>query len=69
MLSEKPDGKMAKAGLLTPAVVCKQHGTTLKALSEATKQSRQTLDNWFKYKPELFRICIYGVLYSQDKEG
>jgi len=33
---------------------------SLKQVSEITGQSMQTLDNWSKHKPDLFRIVLIG---------
>lgn len=34
---------------------------SLKQVSQKTKQSEQTLINWYKNKPELFEIVCKGV--------
>ena len=42
---------------------CKQQGLkSLKQVEELTGQSRQTLLNWHKYKPQLFRVVVAGAL-------
>ncbi len=51
----------------TPAKRCKEIGLNgLKEVIEATGQSQQCLDNWFKNKPELFEIIIKGVLFEKN---
>lgn len=35
---------------------------SLAVVAELTQQSPQTLDNWHKNKPELFRIVLLGCL-------
>jgi len=65
MLSEKSDSKMAKAGFIlqSPAQYAKQEGLkSLKQACELTGQSGQTLNNWHKYKPGLFKVVIAGCV-------
>ena len=57
---------------MTPSQTAKHHGC--KSLAEAarvTKQSEQTLFNWYKNKPELFEVvCIgAGQLAKQKQLG
>lgn len=48
---------------MTPSKRAKQIGATnLKQVAEATKQSTQTLSNWFYDKPELFEIVVIGTI-------
>lgn len=52
---------------MTPAKRCKQLGLSgLSEVCEATKQSPQCLDNWFKNKPELFDIVVKGVVLDKN---
>lgn len=45
----------------TPAEQAKAEGLkNLSVVSEMTGQSLQTLSNWAKHKPELFRIVLLG---------
>tara|TARA_R110002020_G_scaffold171078_1_gene361028 strand:- start:65 stop:241 length:177 start_codon:yes stop_codon:yes gene_type:complete len=54
---------------MKPSEICKQHGLTLKQLSEELGQSksgrpivsRQTLINWHRKKPVLFLAVVRGV--------
>lgn len=68
MLSEKADGKMAKAGLLnTPSRYVKSRGLkSISQISNETGVSAQTLDNWFKNKRDLFDVVVDGMLMRQD---
>lgn len=46
---------------MTPAEQAKEAGLKdLSQVSRMTKQSRQTLYNWHKNKPELFKIILIG---------
>ena len=42
----------------------KQYGLRLVDIIEITKVSRQTLLNWHKNKPELFKIVVKGCTNS-----
>lgn len=37
----------------------------IKTVSELTKTSHQTLNNWMKHKPELLKIVLIGVKNSK----
>ena len=41
---------------------------SLAEVSEMTKQSTQTLNNWFNHKPELFEVVIAGCQSISKKE-
>jgi len=56
MLSEKADGKMAKAGHI------------LQSPSEETGQSRQTLQNWHRNKPDLFKVVVRGSYENKNSK-
>ena len=48
---------------MTPAQTIKHHGLkSLTQVSELTGQSAQTLINWHKHKPQLFKIVILGCI-------
>lgn len=47
---------------LTPSQHCKAHGFNLADLSKASGLSRQTLINWHKSRPEVFRLLVLGVV-------
>ena len=38
---------------------------SMKWVHEETGISRQTLDNWFKHRPEIFRLIIVGLRAEQ----
>lgn len=63
MLSEKADGKMSKAGYLlgTPSEHCKQYGLTLAEVSRRSGLSVQTLINWHRSRPAVFRLIVIGA--------
>lgn len=54
---------------MKPSEICKQHGLTLKDVSERLGQSKtghplvsqQTLINWHNNKPALFEVVVLGV--------
>lgn len=55
---------------MTPAKYVKSKGlSSLKEISELTKQSPETLRNWHKSKPELFEIVILGCKAKLNIEG
>ncbi len=62
MLNEKADGKMAKAGLIpSPAQQAKAAGIkNLSHVSHLTGVSLQTLSNWHRNKPDLFKLILQG---------
>ena len=48
---------------MTPSKQAKELGlNSLTQISELTKQSPQTLINWFNNKPELFEIVLLGCI-------
>jgi uncharacterized protein YidB (DUF937 family) len=50
---------------MTPAQTAKALGCqSLTQISKATGVSLQTLSNWHKHKPELFRIVCIGVKHE-----
>ena len=51
----KPHEQAKKAGL-----------SSLAELSEITKVSIQTLNNWSKNKPVLFKVVVYGAKAFKD---
>ena len=64
-LSSKHDVEMAKAGhiLQSPSKYCIAQGLAgLHVVIEETGQSRQTLQNWHKNKPDLFRVVVKGCI-------
>lgn len=53
--------------IMTPSQQCKQAG--LKSLAELvriTDVSEQTLINWHKNKPKLFKVVIAGAVVCRD---
>lgn len=52
----------------TVADHCKKAGITVKDVLRETQQSRQTLANWLRCKPELFKIVLIGVAAKLDQE-
>jgi hypothetical protein len=60
-----------------PSEQCKQYGLNLKQLSEALGEaktghpivSKQTLINWHRNKPELFKAVLIGVVVILAYEG
>ena len=42
---------------------------SLTQVSELTKQSPQTLINWFNDKPELFEVVLLGCLYKIEQSA
>jgi len=52
---------------MTPAQQAKSEGLkSLSQVSEMTGQSLQTLGNWSKNKPELFKIVLAGCKKTVD---
>jgi len=45
---------------MKPSEVCKQHGLTLKEVSEIAETSQANLINWHRDRPELFRAVVFG---------
>jgi len=71
MLSEKADGKMAKAGhiLQSPSEYCIAQGLAgLHVVIEETGQSRQTLQNWHRNKPDLFKVVVRGSYENKNSK-
>jgi len=55
---------------MTPSKRAKELGCkSLAQVANKTKQSEQTLINWFKNKPDLFKFVCLGVSYEFIKEG
>ena len=55
---------------LTPSQQAKAEGLkSLSQVSELTGQSLQTLSNWAKDKPELFKIVLLGCVSAVSMEG
>ena len=56
--------------MTTPAQQAKRAGLdSLEQVARATGQSPQTLSNWAKNKPELFRVVLQGCLVANlDRE-
>lgn len=55
---------------MTPSKRAKQLGAkSLNQVAEETRQSLQTLSNWFYNKPELFDVVVIGVVkITGDKQ-
>lgn len=52
----------------TPSQYLKENGIKgIKELSEISQVSRQTLGNWYREKPELFRLLMMGAKAHKDK--
>jgi hypothetical protein len=52
---------------MTPSEQAKNAGLpSLAAVTELTGTSPQTLSNWQKYKPELFKTVLAGCVYLRD---
>jgi len=52
---------------MKPHLQCKAAGLkSLVELSEITKVSIQTLNNWSKNKPTLFKIVVFGAKILKD---
>jgi phage-related tail protein len=43
----------------------RQFGLTLKSLHEYSGQSKQTLGNWYKKKPELIKALVKAYKYDE----
>lgn len=55
--------------VMTPSQQAKAAGlTSLAEACEMTGQSAQTLDNWHKHKPELFKMVILGCAVSKQRQ-
>lgn len=53
--------------IMTPSQQIKSAGlSSLNEVAEITKQSPQTLSNWAKNKPELFKVVIAGCLALKE---
>ena len=54
-----------------PSELCKEAGlSSLNQLAEITGESVQTLNNWHKNKPKLFKVVIAGaVAILRDNAG
>lgn len=53
---------------MKPSEYVKSKGLrSLVQISETTRISKQTLQNWFKNKPRLFKTVVYGVIYQMEK--
>ena len=46
---------------MKPSEICKSAGFTLAEVSKTTSVSIQTLNNWHKNKPALFKTIVAGV--------
>jgi hypothetical protein len=71
MTRPAPDG-IRQGVNMTPSQTAKHHGCkSLAEVARVTKQSEQTLFNWYKSKPELFKVvCIgAGQLAKQKQLG
>ena len=52
---------------MTPSQQCKSAGLdSLAQVSKMTGVSAQTLSNWHKDKPDLFKVVILGCIGSQS---
>tara|TARA_R100001480_G_scaffold1874_2_gene5959 strand:+ start:792 stop:989 length:198 start_codon:yes stop_codon:yes gene_type:complete len=52
-------------GNMKPHQICKRAGLkSLVELSEKSGVSIQTLNNWAKNKPKLFKCLIYGAIFK-----
>ena len=56
---------------MKPSEQCKEVGlSSLNQLAEITGESVQTLNNWHKNKPKLFKAVLAGaVVLSPDRAG
>jgi hypothetical protein len=55
---------------MTPSEQCKAAG--LKSLAELVKiseASEQTLINWHRYKPKLFKLVLAGAVFEKNGSG
>ena len=56
--------------IMTPSQIAKAAGLkSLLEVSELTKVSGQTLNNWALHKPELFAVVIAGCVTTLDNKG
>ena len=54
----------------TPSQIAKAAGLkSLLEVSELTKVSGQTLNNWALHKPDLFAVVIAGCVATLDNKG
>lgn len=53
---------------LKPSEICKSAGFTLAEVSKTTSVSIQTLNNWHKNKPALFKTIVAGVAALKENE-
>ena len=51
------------------AKFCTDHGVTMVEVIRVSRQSRQTLQNWHKHKPNLFCVVVWGVAGLLDSGG
>ena len=55
---------------MTPSQIAKAAGLkSLLEVSELTKVSGQTLNNWALHKPDLFAVVIAGCVATLDNKG
>ncbi|WP_221794631.1 hypothetical protein [Oceanobacter mangrovi] len=55
---------------MTPSEQCKAAGLTgLAELVRTTGESKQTLINWHRNKPQLFKIVVSGALMHRIREA
>lgn len=54
---------------MTPSKAAKAAGLkSLREVQDLTRQSAQTLTNWHRDKPELFKIVLLGCVASLKKQ-
>ena len=46
---------------MKPSQVCQQYGVSLSEVARQTNKSIQTLSNWCRHNPDLFRVVVRGV--------
>jgi hypothetical protein len=55
---------------MTPSEQCKAAGLSgLAELVRITGESKQTLINWHRNKPQLFKVVISGAVMHRIREG
>ena len=61
MLHPNHDGKRKHCGG-SPAEYCKAQGLTVAEVARCVGKPRQTLINWHRDSPDLFRVVVAGVV-------
>lgn len=61
---------MSEKRILTTAQLIRKAGIeSIQLVCDSTGISRQTLDNWQKTRPKLFRIILLGVIADHHGEN